>query len=215
MASHNEGIPRTELDLLTTFFQDGQANNSITAQDMRDFVKSVPTLTSAAYPGIMETPVAAQLQTFTTQTAMAANTVYPIDFTVQHHIENITHSVGVNPSEITLTEDGLYNVSVGANFYKTGGGTTIIAVFLQESLLAGGGWVTTSAAVRRDVTANGVAGFASFGHIDRHVAGDKYRVAWITDDDEAALQTFAVDTPAAGFPAIPSVDFRIHRIGNL
>ena len=36
----NTGTPRTEADLLTNFFQDGQANNSITAQDMRDFVAS-------------------------------------------------------------------------------------------------------------------------------------------------------------------------------
>jgi len=33
---------RTEADLLANSFQDGQANNSITAQDMRDFVVSIP-----------------------------------------------------------------------------------------------------------------------------------------------------------------------------
>ena len=32
---------RTEVDLITNSFQDGQANNSISAQDMRDLVKSV------------------------------------------------------------------------------------------------------------------------------------------------------------------------------
>jgi hypothetical protein len=40
MPQHNTGTPRTEADLLTNLFQDGQANNSITAQDMRDFVAS-------------------------------------------------------------------------------------------------------------------------------------------------------------------------------
>lgn len=40
MSQHNTGTPRTEADLLTNLFQDGQANNSITAQDMRDFVAS-------------------------------------------------------------------------------------------------------------------------------------------------------------------------------
>ena len=40
MSSHNTGTPRTEADLLENFFQDGQGNNSITAQDMRDFVAS-------------------------------------------------------------------------------------------------------------------------------------------------------------------------------
>ena len=40
MSSHNTGTPRTETDLLENFFQDGQGNNSITAQDMRDFVAS-------------------------------------------------------------------------------------------------------------------------------------------------------------------------------
>ena len=33
-------IPRTEADLLTNFFQDGQGNNSITAQDFRDLIVS-------------------------------------------------------------------------------------------------------------------------------------------------------------------------------
>ena len=32
------GTPKTEVDLLTNTFQDGQANNAITSQDMRDFV---------------------------------------------------------------------------------------------------------------------------------------------------------------------------------
>lgn len=34
------GTPRTEADLLTNFFQEGQANNSITSQDMRDLITS-------------------------------------------------------------------------------------------------------------------------------------------------------------------------------
>lgn len=40
MTSHDEGTPRTEAHLLENVFQDGQGNNSITAQDMRDFVAS-------------------------------------------------------------------------------------------------------------------------------------------------------------------------------
>jgi len=40
MAAHNTGTPRTEADLLQNYFQDGQGNNAITAQDMRDFVAS-------------------------------------------------------------------------------------------------------------------------------------------------------------------------------
>jgi len=40
MTTHDTGTPRTEADLLENFFQDGQGNNSITAQDMRDFVAS-------------------------------------------------------------------------------------------------------------------------------------------------------------------------------
>ena len=35
------GTPRTEADLLTNFFQAGQANNAITSQDMRDLIASV------------------------------------------------------------------------------------------------------------------------------------------------------------------------------
>lgn len=200
-------LVRTEADLLTTLFQDGQANNSITAQDVRDFIVSVPTLTSTTYPTAV-----AQLQSFTTQTAAAANTPYTIDFDTQHYIENVTHSIAVNPSEVTIAEDGVYVITVAANFYKVGGGTTIISLFLQENI-QGAGWITTSASVRRDVTANNVAGYASLGHVDRHIAGDKYRVVWIADDTNAKLQTFAADTPAAGFPAIPSVDFRMRKIG--
>lgn len=40
MAEHNTGTPRTESDLLTNSFQDGQGNNSISSQDMRDLVVS-------------------------------------------------------------------------------------------------------------------------------------------------------------------------------
>jgi len=40
MATHNTGDPKTKADLLTNYFQDGQANNSITASDMRDSIES-------------------------------------------------------------------------------------------------------------------------------------------------------------------------------
>ena len=40
MVGHNEGTPYSEQHLLDNFFQDGQGNYSITAQDMRDFVAS-------------------------------------------------------------------------------------------------------------------------------------------------------------------------------
>jgi len=40
MVDHNTGTPRTEANLLQNLFQDGQGNNSISAQDMRDFVAS-------------------------------------------------------------------------------------------------------------------------------------------------------------------------------
>ena len=201
------GTPRTEADLLTNFFQDGQANNSITSQDLRDLI--VSSFKKQEYPTAV-----AQLQSFTTQTAASANTAYTVEFDTQHHLENVTHSLAVDPEEITVVEDGVYAITVAANFYKTGGGTTIISLFLQENI-QGAGWITTTAAVRRDVNANNVAGYASLGHLDRHTAGDKYRVAWIADDTNAALQTFAADTPAAGYPAIPSVDFRMRKIGLL
>ena len=34
------GTPKTKADLLTNYFQEGQANNAITTQDMRDYVES-------------------------------------------------------------------------------------------------------------------------------------------------------------------------------
>lgn len=40
---------RTELDLLTNLFQDGQADNSITAQDIRDFIVSVKYLNGGGW----------------------------------------------------------------------------------------------------------------------------------------------------------------------
>ena len=53
--------------------------------------------------------------------------------------------------------------------------------------------------------------------MDRHVAGDKYRIMWVTDNTNAALTAFApgVGTHPANHPVIPSVDFRIKRVGHL
>jgi len=203
------GTARTEADLLTNFFQDGQANNSITAQDMRDLV--------ASRFGKLEYPTAAaQLQSFVNQTASGVNDMNIVDLNTQHYIANITHSTTVDPSEITVVEDGVYDIVVSAMFWKTGGGTAITTMALQESLASGGGWVTTSAAVRRDVSGNGVAGFAALGHVDRHVVGDKYRVVWWTDEITASLQWFegGVTSPT-NHADVPSVDFRIKKIGLL
>jgi hypothetical protein len=40
MTTHDTGTPQTEAHLMENVFQDGQGNNSITAQDMRNFVAS-------------------------------------------------------------------------------------------------------------------------------------------------------------------------------
>ena len=40
MSAHNTGDAKIKTDLLGTYFQDGQGNNSITAQDMRHFIES-------------------------------------------------------------------------------------------------------------------------------------------------------------------------------
>ena len=141
-----------------------------------------------------------------------------VTFDTQHYLENVTHTVG--GSSIEIEQDGVYEIIVGANFYKTGGGTAIISVGLQENLGGSPEWVTTSTAIRRDVSGNGVAGFASLGHIDRHSAGDKYRVVWWTNNTLAELQSFDPNagSPAgqpAGHPVIPSVDFRLQRVGWL
>lgn len=204
-------LERIQGDLLTNSFQDGQANNSISAQDLRDLVLSVPTVTVAPALPNWWVPAAAQLQSFSTHTLVTPDTLQSVPLDTQHHLEGITHTI--SSDEITVARDGLYQIMVGINFYKTGGGSAITSVALQEDL--GAGWVTTTAAVRRDVSANNVAGFASLGHVDRHVVGDKYRVVWTADTAGAELRTFApgVGDHPVGHPTIPSVDFRMIKIG--
>jgi len=54
MTAHNEGTPQKESHLLDNVFQDGQGNNSITAQDMRDFVASTRYLQPIGWEFILD-----------------------------------------------------------------------------------------------------------------------------------------------------------------
>lgn len=198
---------RTKSDLLNNIFPDNQAAGSITAQDMRDLIESV-----ADQPTLNPVTVAAQLKSNVTQPAAGVNTDTVVALEVNSYVENITHSVSVNNSEITLDLPGVYEITVNLSVWDDGGGGGIFTARLQEDI--GAGWVETDAAVRRDGS-NNAAGFASFMHMDRHAAGDKYRVVFIADTTNISLEAFTpgVGTHPASHPAVPSVDFHVKRVG--
>lgn len=193
-------IVRTRADLLGNLFQDGQASNTINAQDMRDLIVSVNQFQETA---------AGEFSSSVTQIAGASDTAVNIALEVNIFKEHLTHSITVSNEEITFELPGVYVVDVNIQVFQAGGGGGAqIGIWMQRD--NGSGFEDTTSAIRIDTTAN-AAGQASLAHIGRHVPGDKIRLMWSTDNVNGQLTSFAAAGP---LPLIPSVVVRIFKIGD-
>lgn len=181
---------RTEAELLG-IFADAQAAGSITAQDMRDFIISVKTLTPPAY---------ATLSIPTTTNASLVNNNELVAWATQDAINGITHSVSVDPSEITFDRDGTYTMTVNAHVMKMNAGTARIRIWMEHH--DGVAWeLMDDATVVVDLDTNNITP-VSFTMSHPFSAGHKARVLWRTDNTDGHLhgEAATVDYPVA--PAI-------------
>lgn len=113
-----------------------------------------------------------------------------------------------NEDVVTINEPGVYDVEVGYQIVQAGGGGgASVSIWVQEDI--GGGFVNTTAVGTRTASANST-GFASVKHLGRHVAGDKVRVVWATDNVNGTLGATA---PSAPVPLVPSIFLHIEKIG--
>lgn len=103
---------RSISDLLTTLFQDGQADNSITPQDMRDLIVSLTPAVGAIY---FSTPVETIISTISTKTLALGTTtattpLHDIDMPQNNRIQYI----GV-PTRHFIIDVALSTIAAGNN----------------------------------------------------------------------------------------------------
>lgn len=181
---------RTEVELLS-IFADAQPAGSITAQDMRDLIVSVKTLTPPAY---------CTLSVPTTLNASLANNNELVAWTTQDAIAGITHSVSVDPSEITFDYSGTYAINVTGHMMYMGGTTGQIQVWLEHH--DGTLWeLMDDAALWADRSDNNIFPFA-FTTTHPFTAGHKLRVRWRVDTTQLHLHGEAA---TANFPVAPAI----------
>lgn len=181
---------RTEVELLS-IFADAQPAGSITAQDMRDLIVSVKTLTPPAY---------ATLSIPTTVNASLADNNELVSWVTQDAINGITHSVSVDPSELTFDRNGTYTMTVSGHFMYMGGTSATARVWLEHH--DGVAWELMEDATLTIGRDNNLITPFSFTFAHPFSAGHKLRVLWRTDSTQLHLhgEAATVDYPVS--PAI-------------
>lgn len=181
---------RTEVELLS-IFADAQPAGSITAQDMRDLIVSVKTLTPPAY---------CTLSVPTTLNASLADNNELVAWTVQDAINGITHSLTVDPSEVTFDYDGTYAINVTGHMMYMGGTSGQIQVWLEH--YDGAVWeLMDDAALFADRSNNNIT---PFGFTTTHpfIAGEKLRVRWRVNTTQLHLHGEAA---TVNYPVAPAI----------
>lgn len=180
---------RTEVELLT-IFQDGQADGSISAQDLRDFIISVKTLTPPAYAG---------LSSNLTNNLGAINTPEYIAFNTQDAISGITHSTTVSNTEVQFDRDGVYQLTFSAEVMTMPAGAAQNIFWFEH-------WNGTIWELMDDTTIfidtddNNIHP-VTLSAVHPFSAPEKVRVGWQGTTTDTHLH---VEAATANYPAAPS-----------
>ena len=140
-------------------------------------------------------------QDTTTQTAVSANTAYPVKF----NTTDLSNSVSVvndgsgNPTRITLANAGIYNIQFSLQLEKTGGsGNFIVDIWVRKN---GVDVPSTTGKVVLTGSANASPIVAAWNYVLDLAAGDYVQLMWSTSNNNAVILAAAA---AAPHPAVPS-----------
>ena len=137
----------------------------------------------------------------TTQTAVSANTAYPVKF----NTTDLTNGVSVvndgssNPTRVTLANTGIYNIQFSLQLEKTGGsGNMITDIWIRKN---GVDIPSTTGKVVLTGSANASPVVAAWNYVLDLAAGDYVQLMWSTNNTNVEIVAAGATSP---HPAIPS-----------
>ena len=137
----------------------------------------------------------------TTQTAVSANTAYPVKFNTTDLSNGVTvvNDGSANPTRVTIANTGIYNVQFSLQLEKTGGsGNFIIDIWLRKN---GVDIPDTAGKVVLTGSANASPIVAAWNYLIDLAGGDYVQLMWSTTNNNAII--FA-EGPVAPHPGVPS-----------
>jgi hypothetical protein len=202
------GGPITTSGTITTAMSTGKLVGRYTAGSgiMEEItVGSGLTLTGAGVLNNTATPTPTgyygAFQDDTTQTAVSANTAYPVKFNTTDLSNGVTvvNDGSGNPTRVTLANTGIYNFQFSLQLEKTGGsGNFIIDIWLRKN---GVDIPDTAGKVVLTGSANASPIVAAWNYLLDLVGGDYVELMWSTTNNNAII--FA-QGPVAPHPGVPS-----------
>jgi hypothetical protein len=137
----------------------------------------------------------------TTQTAVSANTAYPVKFNTTDLSNGVTvvNDGSGNPTRVTLANTGIYNVQFSLQLEKTGGsGNFIIDIWLRKN---GVDIPDTAGKVVLTGSANASPIVAAWNYLLDLAGGDYVQLMWSTTNNNAVI---IAEGPVAPHPGVPS-----------
>jgi len=119
---------------------------------------------------------------------------------------SITNDLSSNPTFITLSADGVYNIQFSAQLYRVSGGSGAHARI----------WLRKNDTNIPDTTTvvhfgnNNTYSVAAWNFFTQAVAGDKYQIMWTQDD--AISIVHEEENLIKPYPAVPSVILTVNQI---
>jgi len=137
----------------------------------------------------------------TTQTAVSANTAYPVKFNTTDLSNGVTvvNDGSGNPTRVTLANTGIYNIQFSLQMEKTGGSGNMIAdIWIRKN---GVDIPLTTGKIVLTGSANASPVVAAWNYVLDLVAGDYVQLMWSTSNTNVEIVAAG---PTAPHPAIPS-----------
>jgi hypothetical protein len=188
-------IPTT-LDSLTDVNTPAPTNGQVLTYNTStgEWIASTPsTPTPTGYYGAF--------QDDTTQTAVSANTAYPVKFNTTDLSNGVTvvNDGSGNPTRVTLANTGIYNVQFSLQLEKTGGsGNFIIDIWLRKN---GVDIPDTSGKVVLTGSANASPIVAAWNYLLDLAGGDYVQLMWSTTNNNAVIFAAVATPPHPGVPS--------------
>jgi hypothetical protein len=137
----------------------------------------------------------------TTQTAVSANTAYPVKFNTTDLTNGVTvvNDGSSNPTRVTLANSGIYNIQFSLQLEKTGGSGNMIAdIWVRKN---GVDIPSTTGKVVLTGSANASPIVAAWNYVLDLADGDYVQLMWSTSNTNVEIVAAGATSP---HPAIPS-----------
>jgi hypothetical protein len=137
----------------------------------------------------------------TTQTAVSANTAYPVKFNTTNLSNGVTvvNDGSSNPTRVTLANTGIYNIQFSLQMEKTGGSGNMVAdIWIRKN---GVDIPSTTGKIVLTGSANASPVVAAWNYVLDLVAEDYVQLMWSTSNTNVEIVAAG---PTAPHPAIPS-----------